>query len=104
MARHLETPGRVGISETEGDSLLLDTLTDWNPANTIAHHAAWHTQFLTVKKVSTILRQAEVLNAVCRRLNPTVVYTLLHIHADEAEPRAAQMQRMAIIKTATQLT
>ena len=53
----------------------LDTLTDWNPANTIAEHARWPTWSPTTQKLTTILRQAEVLEAVRKGLVPTAVYT-----------------------------
>ena len=46
----------------------------------------------------------EVLEAVCRGLVPTAVYTLLRTHAEDPQATAAHMQRTAIAKTAEQLT
>ena len=51
-----------------------------------------------------ILKQTEVLEAVLRGLVPTAVYTLLRTHAEDPQAAAARMQRIAIAKTAEQLT
>ena len=45
-----------------------------------------------------------MLEAVCRGLVPTAVYTLLRTHADDSQATGAHMQRTAVTKTATQLT
>ena len=50
--------------------------------------------------LTTILWQAEVLEAVNRGLLPTAVRTW----ADDLQATAAHMQLMAVIETATQLT
>ena len=82
----------------------LDTLTDWNPIHTIAQHAGWPTRSRTTQQLATILKQTEVLGAIRRGLVPTAVYTLLRTHADDAQATAAHMQRIAVAKTAEQLT
>ena len=82
----------------------LDTLTDWNPAHSIAQHAVWPTQSPATQKLTNILRQTGVLEAVRRGLVPSAVSTLLQTHADNPQTTAAHMQRMAVTKTATQLT
>ena len=70
----------------------------------IAQHAGWPTRSLTTQKVATILKQTGVLEAVCRGLVPTAVYTLLRTHTDDAGATSAHMQRTAVAKTAEQLT
>ena len=82
----------------------LDTLTDWNPTHTIAQHAGWPTRSPTMQKLATIRKQTEVLEAVCRGLVPTAVYTLLRTHADDPQATAAHRQRTAVAKTNEQLT
>ena len=82
----------------------LDTLKDWNPTHTIAEHAGWLTRSLATQKLTTILKQAEVHEAVRRGLVPTGVYTLLRTHAEDTQAMAAHMQQTAIAKTAEQLT
>ena len=82
----------------------LDTLTDWNPAHTIAQHTRCATRSPTTQQLTTILRQAEVLYAVRGGLVPTAVYTLLRTHRDDPQATAAHMQRTAVPKSATQLT
>ena len=82
----------------------LDTLTDWNPTHTIAQHAGLPTRSPTTQQLATILKQKDVLEAVRRGLVPTAVYTLLQTHADNPQATAAHMQRMAVTKTAEQLT
>ena len=82
----------------------LDTLTDWNPTETIAQHAGWLTRSPATQQLATIPKQTEVLEAVRRGLVPTAVYTLLRTHAEDPQATAAHMQRTAIAKTAEQLT
>ena len=82
----------------------LVTLTAWNPTHTIAQHAAWLTRSLATQQLTTILKQTEVLEAVRRGLVPTAVYTLLRTHPEDSQATAAHMQRMAVAKTAEQLT
>ena len=82
----------------------LDTLTDWNPTQTIAQHAGWLTQSPATQQLTTVLKQTEVLEAVRRGLVPTAVYTLLRTHAEDPQATAAHMQRTAVAKTAEQLT
>ena len=82
----------------------LDSLTDCNPARTIAQHARWPTRSPGTQKLATILKQTEVLEAVRRGLVPTAVYTLLHTHAEDPQARAAHKRRTAVAKTAEQLT
>ena len=84
--------------ETRG----LDILTDWKKPHTIAQHTGWSTRSPATQKLATILRQMEVLEAVCRKLIPIAVYTLLRTYADD--PQAAHMQGTALAKTAAQLT
>ena len=81
-----------------------DTLRNWNPTNTIAQHARWPTRSPATQQLATILKQREVLEAVCRGLVPTAVYTLLRAHAEDSQATAAHMQRTAVAKTAKQLT
>ena len=82
----------------------LDTLRDWNPTHTIAQHAGWLTQSSATQQLTTVLKQTEVLEAVCRGLVPAAVYTLLRTHAEDPQATAAHMQRTAVAKTAEQLT
>ena len=82
----------------------LDTLTDWNPTHTIAQHARWPTRSLATQQLTTVLKQTEVLEALRRGLVPTAAYTLLRAHAEVPEATATHMQRMAVAKTAEQLT
>ena len=82
----------------------LDTLTDWNPTNTIAQHAGWLTQSPATQQLTTVLKQTEVLAAVRRGLVLTAVCTLLRTHAEDSQATAAHMQRTAVAKTAEQLT
>ena len=82
----------------------LDTLTDWNPTHTIAQHAGWLTRSPATQQLTTVLKQTEVLEAVRRGLVRTAVYTLLRTHAEDPQATAAHMQRMAVAKTAEQLT
>ena len=81
----------------------LDTRTDWNPAHIISKHAGWPTGILSAQKPTTILRQAEELDAVRRGLVRTAVYTLLRTHADDPKATAAHIERTAVTQTATQL-
>ena len=78
----------------------LDTLTDWNPTNTIAQHAGRPTRSPATQQLATVLKQTEVLEAVRRALVPTAVYTLLRTHAEDPQATVAHMQRTAITKTA----
>ena len=82
----------------------VDTLADWNPAHIIARHAGWPTRSLTTQKLTTILGQGEVPEVVRKGLVPTAIYTLPCMHAEDPQATAAHMQRMAVIKTAMQLT
>ena len=82
----------------------LVTLTDWNPTHTIAQHARWLTRSPATQQLATVLKQTEVLEAVRRGLVPTAVYTLLRTHAEDPQATAGHMQRMAVAKTAEQLT
>ena len=77
---------------------------DWSPGHTIAQHARWPTQSPASQKLTTILQQTEVHEAVRRGLVPTAVYTLLRTHTDDPKSTAAHMQRTAVTKMATQLT
>ena len=56
------------------------------------------------QKLTTVLKQTEVLEAVRRGLVPTAVYTLLRTHAEDPQATAAHMQRTAVAKMAEQLT
>ena len=82
----------------------LGTLEDWNPTHTIAQHGGWPTRSPTTQQLNTMLKQTEVLEAFCRGLVPTNVYTLLHTHAEDPQATAVHMQWTAVAKTADQLT
>ena len=82
----------------------LDTLKDRNPAHTIAQHSGQPTRSSSTQKLTTILWQAVLLEAVNRGLLPTALYTLLRTRADDPEATAAHMQRIAVTENATQLT
>ena len=82
----------------------MDTLTDWNPTQTIAQHARWLTRSPATQQLATILKQTEVLEAVRRGLVPTAVYTLLRTHTEDLQATAAHMLQTAIARTAEQLT
>ena len=72
--------------------------------HTIAQHAGLPTRSPTTQQSATILKQTEVLEAVCRGLVPTAVYTLLSTHADDPQATAAHMQLTLLATTAEQLT
>ena len=59
---------------------------------------------MATQQLATILKQTEVVEAVCRRLVPTGVYTLLRAHAEDPKATAAHMQQTAVAKTPEQLT
>ena len=82
----------------------LATLTDRNPPHIIPQHARWPTRSPATKKVATILKQTDVLEAGSRGLVPTGVYTLLRTLAEDPQATAALMQRTDIAKLAKQLT
>ena len=81
-----------------------DTLMYWNASHTIAQHAGWPTPSPATKKLTTILRQTEVLEAVHRGLVPSAIYTLLPTQADNPQATAAHMQWTAVAETAQQIT